>query len=270
MPKLSDQSYLLNDQYRTTANLNKRIAIHNRFSTNPYGWFRWVFDQFDLPARCCLLEVGVGVGDLWRQNFCRLPQGWQVFLSDFSGGMVRQARENLMGMRQAFCFARIDVQDLPFDDDSFDAVVANHILPHVPDRRKALAQICRVLRPGGKLYATTIGDKHLAEILDLVGQFDLKLFQVHAEDPIEFTLENGFAQLLDLFPDVRLDRYIGSLCVTEAGPLADYILSSARLGVAKNMRDILVDFLNRELARNNGAIWISKDSGIFVAHKPVG
>jgi SAM-dependent methyltransferase len=270
MPKLTDQSYLLNEQYKTDSNLNKRIYLHKRFSTNPYGWCKWVFDQLDLPAGCRLLELGCGVGDLWLENMVRLPSNSQIFLSDYSGGMVHQASENLHDMHQAFSFARIDAQYLPFDDESFDVIVANHMLFHVPDRRKALSQICRVLQPGGKLYATTTGDKHLVEILYLVRQFDPELFHGYSGDPIEFTLENGLALLLEWFPEVRIDRYIDSLCVTEAVPLADYILSSVRLGVAKNKRDLLIEFLNRELISNNGVIWISKDSGIFVAHKPVG
>ena len=44
-----------------------------------------------------------------------------------------------------------DVQDLPFPDASFDAVIANHMLFHVEDRPRALGEIVRVLRPDGRL-----------------------------------------------------------------------------------------------------------------------
>ena len=270
MSDFTDQSYLLNEQYKTAANLNKRISLHNRFSTNPYGWFKWVFDNFHLPAMCRILELGCGSGDLWLQNLYRLPPDWQLFLSDFSGGMVRQARENLVGMRQACGFARIDAQALPFDDCRFEAVVANHILPHVPDRRKALTEIRRVLRPGGRLFATAIGDKHLIEILGLVGQLDPELVHGFTEGANMFTLENGLAQLFEWFPNVSIDRYMDSLCVTEADPLADYIFSSVSLRDTKVNRHELVDFLEHELTENKGAFLITKDSGIFEAYKPVG
>ena len=58
--------------------------------------------------------------------------------------------------------------------------------------------------------------------------------------------------------------------MTEASPLADYILSGSRLGVVQEKRHELVDFLERKLAENNGVIMIMKDSGIFEACKPVG
>ena len=49
-------------QYRTTANLQARITLHERFSVNPYGWQRWVFDQFDLPAGGLRPRTGLWAG----------------------------------------------------------------------------------------------------------------------------------------------------------------------------------------------------------------
>ena len=75
MSKLSDQDYLLTDQYRNASNLNARIQLHVRFSTNKYSWMRWVFDQLDLPPHCHILELGCGSGELWRKNMQRIPEG---------------------------------------------------------------------------------------------------------------------------------------------------------------------------------------------------
>ena len=54
---------------------------------------------------------------------------------------------------------------LPFEADTFDAVVANHMLYHVPDRAQALAEMQRVLKPGGQVYLATNGLAHLRELL---------------------------------------------------------------------------------------------------------
>ncbi len=262
MPKLTDQTYLLTEQYRDGSNLNARISLHARFSTNPYGWFLWVFDQFNLPSRCRMLELGCGIGDLWLNNLHRIPKSWDITLSDFSAGMVYQACKNLHDHSQ-YKFGIIDAQAIPFDDKSLDAVIANHMLFHVPNRPQALSEIRRVLKPAGRLYATTAGEKHLHELPELVGKFDPKLTE-ELRWPIEFNLENGVAQLTQWFSHVTVRRYEDSLRVTQAAPLVDYVLSSTRLELNVDRRDEFEEFIEQELT-NNGVIHITKDSGILEA-----
>ena len=63
-----------------------------------------------------------------------------------------------------FTFEKIDAQSIPYRTDSFDAVIANHMLYHIPDLGKTLSEIRRVLKPEGHLYATTVGLNHMAEL----------------------------------------------------------------------------------------------------------
>ncbi len=63
-----------------------------------------------------------------------------------------------------------DVQELPFEDGSFDAAVAAWMLYHVPDVDRAIAELHRVLRPGGRLVAVTNSAWNLAELWSLVGE----------------------------------------------------------------------------------------------------
>src|SRR4030042_5807066 len=83
MPNFQDQEYLESEQYKDASNLNARIQLHQRFSTNPHGWFCWIFDQFDLPSKPNILEIGCGPGILWLDNRDRIPAGWSIRLSDF-------------------------------------------------------------------------------------------------------------------------------------------------------------------------------------------
>ena len=69
----------------------------------------------------------------------RIPAGWSITLSDFSPGMLDAAWRNLVVTGRAFQFKEIDAQSIPFEDETFDAVIANHMLYHVPDRPKAIA-----------------------------------------------------------------------------------------------------------------------------------
>lgn len=60
-----ETNYLRDVQYRTPVNLNARMAVHILFSTNEYGWPRWLFDRFDLPEDSDVLEIGCGPGTVW-------------------------------------------------------------------------------------------------------------------------------------------------------------------------------------------------------------
>jgi ubiquinone/menaquinone biosynthesis C-methylase UbiE len=270
----TDREYVV-EQYRTPKNLNARIALHERFSTNRYGWMRWVFDQFELQSEARLLEIGCGPGGLWAENLGRIPERWRITLTDASPGMVSQAQRNLAGDRR-FNFQTADAQDLSFDDTSFDAVIANHMLYHVPDRPKALAEIARVLKEGGTLYAATGGRESMREMGGMLRVLD----PTHPADfpskvLLAFNLENGTEQLAPYFSEVTIRHYEDSLAVTEAQPLVNWLLSTI---TARNAEEQLPEkewrgrveqlaaSVERELAAR-GVIHISKDSGMFVARR---
>src|SRR5262245_36483808 len=110
MSKLADPDYLLNQQYRDASNLNARIELHKRFSTNAYNWYLWVFDRLKTPPQSRVLELGCGPGRLWVENLDRIPPGWDITLSDFSPGMIAEARGNLAAASRPFAFERVDAQ----------------------------------------------------------------------------------------------------------------------------------------------------------------
>lgn len=264
MSSFSDQNYLLNEQYKDASRLNARIQLHARFGTNKYGWHKWVFDQLNLAPGSRVLELGCGPGLFWASNRERIPADWQITLSDFSPGMLEAAQHTLARSQQRFNFQVIDAQAIPFEDASLDAVIANHMLYHVPDRPKALSEIRRVLKPDGCLYASTIGEQHLKEIQGLVRR--VTAFYTSGLEANPFSLENGAAQLALYFSSVTLRRQENALIVTEAQPLVDYILSgkSGPVFVGERLERLLA-LIEQELAAH-GAIHITTDSGLFVAH----
>lgn len=266
MLKTSDQQYLKTDQYRDASNLDARARIHERFSTNSYGWFRWVFDALiKLPENARVLELGCGHGLLWKENASRIPVGWNITLSDLSSGMLDAAGRNLVVTGRAFQFKEIDAQSIPFEDETFDAVIANHMLYHVPDRPKAIAEIKRILKPRGRLFATTVGAHHMQEMMDWYRQVHISKIWESLANP--FLLENGLEQLAPFFSEVMLSRYEDNLQVTELEPIVAYIRSGIRvLELSEEELANLQKYLEKEL-QEKGRIFISKDSGLFEAVK---
>ena len=262
--KSRDVNYLRDEQYKSGVNLSARIALHTRFSTSPVDWYTWVFDQYDAPDNAKVLELGAGTGGLWKAKFDRVPAGWQITLSDFSPGMVEEQQRNLKDAPHPFKFEVINAESIPYEDQHFDMVIANHMLYHVPDLPKAIAEIRRVLKPGGRLYAATNGVRHMHELDELARGYDPSTENL--VDALKFTLEDGADQLAAAFRNVDVRRYDDALVVTEVEPIVAYILSGWR-GKFLNSESAVADFaayIDREM-KKTGAIHINKAVGMFVA-----
>lgn len=259
-----------NEQYENASNLKARIRIHELFSTNKEGWMNWFFKQIQVPETACILELGCGDGSLWEKNSNCIPNTWNITLTDFSNGMLKDAKKNLGSKAQRFKFQIADAQNLPFENDSFDVVIANHMLYHVTDKDKAFSEIQRVLKTDGYFYASTVGKSHMKEMREIVSEFNSESITTKSWDSTEsFQLENGLKQVSKCFKEVTLNRYNDSLVVTDPIPLIDYIFS-----MPGNTKEIftdeklqqLINFLQKEI-EETGGIYITKDTGFFQGKK---
>ncbi len=257
-------NYLLKTQYRTAKHLNKRISLHQTFSTTKYTWYQWVFDQLNFPAKAKILELGCGPANLWSENYQKIPKDWDITLSDFSLGMINQARKNLKGKKN-FSYQRVNAESIPFANETFDMVIANHMLYHLPNLTKTLIEVSRVLKPNGYFIAATNGKTHLKELQTIEQLFGF----VRRRDFIKtksFNLENGKIVLSKYFKKVRLYRYQEKiLAITKTQPLIDYI-ESVTASKNSNAPAALKRYLDARM-KKYGSIKISRSSGLFTARK---
>jgi ubiquinone/menaquinone biosynthesis C-methylase UbiE len=107
------------------------------------GGREWVCAQ----ARGDVLEVAVGTG----RNLPFYPPGTRLTGVDLSPGMLALAHQRSVDLGVPIELREADAQALPFADASFDTVVSTLSLCSVPDDRAAIAEMHRVLRPGGRL-----------------------------------------------------------------------------------------------------------------------
>ncbi len=222
---------------------------------------RWIFDQLEFPENGHILDLGCGPGTVWLENQERVLPTWQVTMMDLSEGMVSKAREGLGDQNHRYGCA--DAQNLPFPANTFDAVIANHMLYHVPDFQRAIIEVARVLKPKGMFYAATNGSTHMIELFKLINDFAP---EVNYQGPgLSFDLENGKEQLAPWFKTVEKREYLDSLKITESRPLADYIKSMSSIGFGSLNKD--AEALNayiQNLLDKQGVIKISKSVGVFV------
>jgi len=248
-------------QYGSDANLNARIDLHRRFSTSPISWNRWLFEQMPMPKSTRVLELGAGTGLLWIENRDRLPDGLQLILSDNSQGMLSAAKAQVAGLAGVE-FRQIDAGHLPDVEQSFDVVIANHMLYHVSDRAAVFSQVVRVLRPNGRFYAATNGNAHMRELDDLIGP---KAGAVQLSATL-FGLENGCEQLAPFFGSIEMARHQNPLAVTDVSAVSAYVRSMMLELPGKEMARI--EHSVRTIIATDGAFRISRDSGIFICAKP--
>ena len=248
----NDPLKLQTQQYANSKNLNARVALHDRFHTNPQTWPSWLFDQYDFAPDCRILEIGCGAATQWREeNRSRIDPTWAVTLVDFSPGMVHTGLD--------FDFCVTNAQTLPFADDTCDRIIANHMLYHVPDRPLAFSEIRRVLRPKGRLFAATNSPTSTQELTELVEKAQPNAYGPKA--PSQFSLENGEAQMAPYFSTIRIAEYKDALDVTEVQPLVDYVASANRLSKEALTR---LRALATEIIETKGHFHITKRTGLFI------
>ncbi len=115
---------------------------------------RFVADLLALgPPGTTALDVGTGTAQI-PIELCRNAAGVRVVAVDAACHMIELARANVLraGLAERIHLDVCDAKQLPFADGSFDAVLSNSIVHHIPRPETVLAEMARVARPGGRIF----------------------------------------------------------------------------------------------------------------------
>lgn len=200
---------------------------------NPVEMYRAAVAEIS-PRR--VLEVGPGRGE--TAEWIARETGAKVIAIDQSARMVELTRARGIDARVG------DVQDLPFEDETFDCVVAAWMLYHVADLDRGLSEIARVLRPGGRLVAVTNSSRHSQELKQLV----------RAKARSAFSAEHGEEVLRRHFSSVECRRAEGFV-VWEPDEAIAYMRASVQLWDGDQVPEIAEP------------IRVTKAGAVFVATK---
>ncbi|MCB2287484.1 class I SAM-dependent methyltransferase [Clostridium algidicarnis] len=254
-------------QYSNDKNLSVRTKLHLKHSTNKQGFVPWLFDKYEFPENCRILELGCGNGGQWQDQIENLPKCCSLTLSDFSKGMVDIVRTNYSKYNN-ISFQQIDIQNVTFPDETFDIIIANHMLYHIPDLSKALSEVKRVLKTDGKFYSTTNGNGGMRPFL----HNSLKHFNPDGDtkaftQELSFNLQNGYKILNGYFSAVKRMDFEDSLSITETQDLVDWIKSTISIAsYSEKDLDGLFDYFE-DIRKEYGAINIEKECGLFISIK---
>lgn len=269
---LTNMETSLKSQYQNATNISARINLHRLYSVNPKGWFPWVYEQCHLEDGMKILELGCGNGAIWKENFDELPKNVSITLNDISEGMLRDTRRELeqlvleKNISSHFDYESFDCHSIPYENESFDLVIANHVLFYCENVEKVLFEVSRVLKPEGIFLCSTYGKNHMIEITKLVQAFNHQITLSADALYEQFGLENGNDILKQYFGDVMLNRYEDELIVSQPEPMIEYILS-CHGNQNQFILDKYKDFRSFVEKKTKKGFHITKDAGVFICKK---
>lgn len=257
------------EQYKDSRNFVARIELNRKFRTNKQPFTAWLFDKIEFHESSRILELGCGNAILWRTNQNKIGSNQRIVLTDFSEGMLEDAKKVLGNMEDNFEYHVMDAQNITYPENSFDMVIANLMLYHVPDRNKAFSEITRILTDKGSFYASTFGKNNMKELNKLIMDIYPRLNTLETLSN-EFGLENGKAQLQNYFKHVKMEKYPDHLEITDAQPVIDYfisftgnksVLSQGKLEKLRSYIDGIIE--------DEGCMKVTKETGLFIAREPI-
>ncbi len=257
----------LAQQYADSQKLAARARLNRDYVISHVPWFVWVAQQLGLEGGETVLDVGCGPAWFWAEAAKALPPGLELTLTDASPGMVEEAVQRCKGLPfTSVAGQTVKAPELPFPDSSFDKVTAMHMLYHVPDPATAIAEMFRVLKPGGWLAVTTNDTGNKRELFELSVALGGK-----AEDPaaILFGYDTARRLMQPQFGNVALRRYPARMRVTNPD---DIYLALTSYPPGDRATDAQLTAFRDNIARafrsGGGALEVRIETGLFLSRKP--
>jgi SAM-dependent methyltransferase len=257
--------------YTTDEALRIRQEIHDRYTVPAIDFPAWALGCLNWRGDESVLDVGCGPGS-WYTSLKRKLPGVAYTGIDLHAGM-------LLNHPNSKATLVADAQHLPFADHSFDVLMANHMMFHVPDIDLAIREFRRVLKPDGIFMATTNSVHNMPELQVLIRRAVTLLVPpgtTHVQVPLpssdRFTLETGTRMLSRYFQGVVRYDLPGMLVFPSVDPVMAYLESTRSVrepqlppGVDWNDVTLLVREQINRLLDHFGELVINKLTGTLIA-----
>jgi SAM-dependent methyltransferase len=251
-------------QYADAGNFSARQSIY-RYQQPRIGLYDWALDLAGLDGDERILDVGCGNGGYLKALHQRGHRGLVVGV-DFSAGMLRSAR-SAQGAGASQPVVQGDAAALPFAAGSVDVGLAMHMLYHVPDRGRAVAELRRVVAPGGVALVVLNGRGHTAEVRSLIREWFAATGGGRRGERGEGLDLDAGEELVSPHFDWERHEVRSQLVVPEAQPVVDYVRSLSVLATGTAEEASLLKFVRETVMASiarHGAFRIATASGCLV------
>ena len=272
-----NQAHVVSQMYATEEPLAVRIQIHELYTWPKSDFHAWVLDHIPWHGDERVLDIGCGSGAYIEPVCQRLPQGGHLLAGDLSWGMLCSVA--VKSLPVCVSLLNADATQIPLPDGCCDVVLANHVLFDIPQIEAAVAEIRRVLRPGGYFVAATNARNSMrvfiTEMAEACCALDHPIEFAPAPVRVRFTLENGWAVLRLSFPTVRQETLKSELVFSEAAPPVAYINSLRHMYAPQLPEGLAWETLIKQVERQirlkitaQGEYRVAKTTGVFIALSP--
>jgi len=255
----ADRSFLRDVQYKTDVNLAARQSIY-AYQDPPIDLAREILGLAGLSGHEVVADIGCGNGR-YLAELARRGHAGLVIGADLSPGMLHAAR----GRAPEAGLLVADATAPPFPDAAADLTLAMHMLYHVPEPDRAVRELRRITRPGGRLIVALNGEDHLRELRDVVaaalGSLGRKPSSLLRE---RISLDQGEALLRSAFTSVTRHDFAGQLRVPNPEPVAAYVRSMRETARLPDARPLVEAVTSRLRAAPGAVFQVTTHSGCLV------
>lgn len=265
---------LVRRQYATDVNLRIRQETHNRYSVPDRSFAEWVLSRAQLRGGERILDIGCGNGIYYDKVQEKNLEIDYIGLDLLEAMIQNHPLKNGDGK-----LLLADAQTLPFEDDCFDVVMANHTLHHIRDMDQAIAEARRILKKGGLFVVATNSINTMPELQVLMRRAIVLLTRTGAAQvrapqmPSDrFALENGTRYLSNHFYAVVRHDLPSALVFPDVDPAMAYLESTRDLREPSLPEDVIWDDVMmimrqqiNQLIKHLGELVINKYLGVLIA-----
>lgn len=257
-------------QFETPDGLQTRVLFHHQHTHFKQNFHEWMFDHYSFHAGDHVLEIGCGDGTIWQCNQKRIPKDIEIIVSDISQKMLDESYYRLHHIPQIKSYDYADCFQLPYNDESFDVIIINHVLMYFENLEPALKEINRVLKKNGTMYCSTIAKDMMKERDEIIERFDPKISFDQEILYRRFGYENGKEKLDHYFCDIELFDRKETYEITDVDLFYQFILSGK--GLSPNLEPLYRKKLQfyeylKNYFHKHPVFYLTTHAGMFKARK---
>lgn len=263
--------HIVQQHYQSADKWRIRQQTHDQYTYPRTDFVAWIMKHIPLKGDERVLDVGCGTGLYYNYLHEKFPDMTYVGV-DFSSAMLAEHKSDQLSRGQ--------INYLPFADNTFDVVMANHMLYLTPNVEAAIVELRRVLKPGGMLVTATSSTNTMPQFKELFRRAILLVSPPGTSRDVNvppnlyqrYSLENGSVMLSRHFYAVVRHDLPSALVFPEVDPIMDYLESTRDMRepqLPENVSWAQVMLIMREqisnLIHSLNALVVDKLSGVLIA-----